>query len=73
LGRLTHQGVAVWDKDCWIVNLVENQMEIYRDLEVKAAATYGYAYRAVEVRRPGDSIAPLARPDAIIAVADLLP
>ena len=73
MGRLTHQGVAVWDKDCWIVNLVENQMEIYRDPEVKAAATYGYAYRAVEVRRPGDSIAPLARPDAIIAVADLLP
>ena len=30
-------------------------------------------YRTVLMRRPGETIAPLARPEATIAVADLLP
>lgn len=53
--------------DCWIINLVERVLEVYRQPQ----ASGGYA--DVRTYRPGDTIAPLAVPEAAIAVADLLP
>ena len=50
----------------WILALPDARLEVYRD----PTAT---GYRTVLMRRAGETIAPLARPTATIAVGDLLP
>lgn len=52
--------------DYWIVNLVDQVLEVYR---LPRASTYGATLRI----RPSERISPLAAPDAGIVVADLLP
>lgn len=53
--------------DYWLVNLVERVLEVHRQPQ----ASGGYA--DVRVYRAGETISPLAAPEAVIAVADLLP
>ncbi len=50
----------------WIVNLIDNRIEVYRDPEREA-------YRSTRILEIGESISPLSAPQAVIAVADLLP
>lgn len=50
----------------WIIALPETRVEVHRE----PSAT---GYRTVVVRRPGETLAPLARPTRTIAVGDLLP
>ncbi len=50
----------------WIVNLIENVVEVYRD---PRGATYG----AKQTYAAGGAIAPLAASTASVAVSDLLP
>ena len=50
----------------WILALPEQRLEIYRD-----PAADGY--RSVSIHRAGEAVAPLASPDAAIAVGSLLP
>jgi Uma2 family endonuclease len=50
----------------WILALPDARLEVYRN-----PAADGY--RTVTIHRAGESIAPLARPEAPIAVDDLLP
>ena len=50
----------------WIVNLPDAQIEVHREPR-------GETYASRQVFRAGQSIAALDRPDAVIAVADLLP
>ncbi len=57
--------------DYWIVNLVDRVVEVHRDPQT--AMPSGSRFASVQVLRNGDVIAPLARPDRRIAVADLLP
>jgi Uma2 family endonuclease len=57
----------------WIVNLVERQIEVYRDPIALASAHFGFAYRSRTIATSGDYLRPLARPEDPIAVADLLP
>jgi Uma2 family endonuclease len=57
----------------WIINLIDRQLEVYRQPGVNAAAVYGFGYGEKLVFRLGDAVAPLAKPEARIAVADLLP
>jgi Uma2 family endonuclease len=52
--------------ECWILNLVRDHLEVYRD-------PADGAYRTRRILRRGEHIAPLARPDATIAIEDLLP
>ncbi len=60
-------------EDYWIVNLVEDVVEVYRVPQPDAEAEAGYAYTEVATFERGDTITPLALPQARIAVADLLP
>ena len=53
-------------QDYWIINLARDVLEVYRD-------PAGDTYRTQRIFHRGDRIAPLARPDAPIAVDDLLP
>lgn len=59
--------------DCWIVNLVDRALELHRAPIRDAAAPFGWRYGSVEVLTPDAPALPLARPEARIAVADLLP
>jgi Uma2 family endonuclease len=59
--------------DYWIVNLPGGILEVYREPAPTVSADPGWAYRSVQVLTRGASVAPLAAPEARIAVADLLP
>ena len=50
----------------WIVNLIDDVIEIYRD-------PAGSSYANTTISRRGDSISLLALPDVTIAVSDILP
>ena len=57
----------------WIVNLIDRRLEVYRHPAPAAFAAFGWRYLDVQVFAPDDTVSPLARPGAAIAVADLLP
>jgi len=52
--------------EVWILNLRERTLEIYREPS-------GGLYRSRTALVDGDTVSPLARPEAVIPVADLLP
>ena len=56
--------------DYWIINLVDRQLEVYRD---PAPIPSGHAYKTLLTLFDGDTLAPLFAPSALIAVGDLFP
>jgi Uma2 family endonuclease len=59
--------------DYWIVNLVDQALEVHRDPAVAPLTPFGWGYRERQVLDAGAFISPLAAPSALILVADLLP
>ncbi|HSL52269.1 MAG TPA: Uma2 family endonuclease [Candidatus Deferrimicrobiaceae bacterium] len=59
--------------DYWIVNLVDNLVEVHRTPVADRDAPYGWRYRSIAMLRPGDAVTPLALPSITIPVVDLLP
>lgn len=59
--------------DYWIVNLVDRQLEVRRRPIPDAKRRFGHRYGDRTLLKPGDTVTPLAAPQARIAVADLLP
>jgi Uma2 family endonuclease len=59
--------------DFWIVNLVDQVLEVHRDPARLATRPRRWGYRTIQTLGAGDAVAPLAFPSAHIAVADLLP
>jgi Uma2 family endonuclease len=59
--------------DYWIVNLVDDIIEVYREPAPDPAASFGWRYRSVEVFGREDFLSPLALPRAHIRVLTLLP
>ncbi len=57
----------------WIVNLIENTLEVHRNPAAQEGTLLGHAYAEHRVLRAGESIAPLLAPDNSIAIEDLLP
>ncbi|MBX6316351.1 MAG: Uma2 family endonuclease [Isosphaeraceae bacterium] len=64
-----HAGIA----DYWIVNLIDRQLEIYRKPGPDPSRAGRLAYAEVTIVPPTGSASPPAKPDAVIAVVDLLP
>jgi Uma2 family endonuclease len=58
--------------DYWIVNVVDNQVEVYRDPVPDPTARHGYRYRTRTDLRPPQTVSPLTLPQAVIPVSDLL-
>lgn len=58
--------------DCWIVNIEEGIVEVYRQPVQSREAQYGWRYSEIQRLGRGASIAPAAAPSAAIQVADLL-
>jgi Uma2 family endonuclease len=59
--------------DYWIVNLVNNQVEVYRDPRPDPSQPYGHGYASVSTLVPPTTVNLLAAPQVSLAVADLLP
>lgn len=60
-------------QDYWIVNLSERMLEVYRQPVPARSKPFGYSYESLTQYRESDTVSPLAAPEAVIAVADLLP
>ncbi len=54
--------------DYWIVNLVDHVLEVYREPVADPDAAYGWRYGSIASLRGGDSVTPVARPGAAIAI-----
>ena len=59
--------------DYWILNLVDRQLEVYREPVPDPNARFGWVYASRSDLLPGATISPLSLPGASIAIADLLP
>jgi Uma2 family endonuclease len=59
--------------DYWIVNLVQRQLEVYRDPLADSTQLFGFRYNSRTILDPPDKVSPLAAPHVQITVADLLP
>src|SRR5690242_2697738 len=59
--------------DYWILNLVDNVLEVNREPVADPHRAYGWRYASTATLGRGDSVTPLARPGSAIPIADLLP
>jgi Uma2 family endonuclease len=59
--------------DYWLVNLIDGILEVRRFPAPSTDSTNQWDYAVVERYAASDRVAPIARPQAPIAVADLLP
>lgn len=60
-------------QDYWVVNVKQRQLEVYRVPVEDSSAAFWYSYADVQIFKEDASVSPLAKPDAVISVADLLP
>jgi Uma2 family endonuclease len=58
--------------DYWILNLLDEQLEVYRE-PIAEPSSNGPWYASVRVLRRDESLAPVAAPLAVVNVAELLP
>ena len=68
-GLYARAGVA----DYWIVNLIDELLEVYRRPAGSRRSRFGWTYRETHLFRRGEVVTPLAAPGARVAVDDLLP
>ncbi|MBI4246711.1 MAG: Uma2 family endonuclease [Candidatus Rokubacteria bacterium] len=68
-GLYARAGIA----DYWVVNLVDEVLEIYRQPVKTPARRYGWKYGSVKLLKRGAVASPLAAPRARVKVVDLLP
>jgi Uma2 family endonuclease len=60
-------------EDYWIVNLVDLQIEVYRQPRPDPTQAYGHGYASATVLLPPAAVSSLTVPGVSLAVADLLP
>ncbi len=60
-------------QDYWIVNLKQRQIEVHRIPVEDSSAAFWHSYADVQIYTEETSLSPLAQPNSVIAVADLLP
>lgn len=68
-GLYARAGIA----DYWVINLVDEVVEIYRQPTKAPSRRYGWKYASVRLLKRGATVSPLAAPRSRIRVADLLP
>ena len=68
-GIYARAGVA----DYWLLNLADEALEVHRNPAPSAQEPLGWRFGSIERLGPSDIVAPLARPDRTIRVAELLP
>lgn len=68
-GLYARAGIA----DYWVVNLIDDVLEVYREPVESPSGQGGWQYRSVRLLRRNAVVTPLAAPRARIPVAALLP
>lgn len=68
-GLYARAGVA----DYWVVNLVDEVLEVYRQPVKVPSRRYGWKYASVKLLKRGATVAPLATLRAKVRISDLLP
>ena len=58
--------------DYWIVNLVQGQLEVYRDPVADGTQPFGFRYNSRTILDPSGTVSPLSAQSSSISVADLL-
>lgn len=73
----THEKASLYASggiaDYWVVDLVNDQVLVFRSPKPEAGSKFGQNYAAVSAHRRDDKITPLAAPNARVLVSDLLP
>jgi Uma2 family endonuclease len=59
-------------QELWIVNVADNELEIYRQPRRDGSATHGFSYGLRQVLGRENTVSPLELPDVSIPVANLL-
>lgn len=59
--------------DYWVLDLSAQQLIVFRDPVADSSIATGFRYATKLTLEPADTISPLAAPQAVIRVADLLP
>jgi Uma2 family endonuclease len=59
-------------KDYWIANLVDRQLEVYRDPIADESQEFGYRYKTLMILKPGESVTALVLPGVALEVSELL-
>lgn len=60
-------------QDYWVLNLKKHQLEIFRKPIPDSDARHGFSYAEQRIAIEGESVSPLLKPGAVIAVTDMLP
>ncbi len=60
-------------QEFWLLNLKERRLEVFREPVPMPDQPFGFGYKSIRIYLPDETISPLAKPDAEIKVADLLP
>jgi Uma2 family endonuclease len=58
--------------DYWIVNLPNQQVEVYRQPENPTGKASGWRYASQAIHRSGENVSPLHRPDLVFQVDRML-
>jgi Uma2 family endonuclease len=72
-GKKAAQYAYAGIEDYWNINLVDGQLEVYREPEPNARSPRKSTFASSQVFGPDDRVCPLALPKKSILVADLLP
>lgn len=59
--------------ESWILNLDEQQLEVYRQPQLEPGRKRRFRYAQVTILKPTDRVSPLAAPNTSILVSDMLP
>ncbi|MFA0768871.1 MAG: hypothetical protein OXFUSZZB_002199 [Candidatus Fervidibacter sp.] len=60
-------------QEFWLLNLKERRLEVFREPVPMPDQPFGFGYKSLRIYLPEETVAPLAKPEAKIKVADLLP
>ena len=60
-------------QEFWLLNLRERRLEVFREPIPMSDQPFGFGYKSIRIYLPDESISPIAKPDAQVKVADLLP
>jgi Uma2 family endonuclease len=72
-GRMGSMYAAAGIQDYWIVNIIDRQLEVFRDPVPDPNEASGFRYNSRTDFTPTQTATPLAAPAATVRVADLLP
>ncbi len=72
-GAKVHIYAAAGVPEYWVIDVNDPRLLVFRDPVADATAPRGYRYATTQTLAPTDTVTPVASPNAVIRVADLLP